>query len=137
MKWDSSSCLLSNKYYDDLHMYTHKIGFISLSVIGVAAVLMVVTAPTFENQQASAVSQPVVKKVSVKDPPSKKGKDPPRKRFVRRCAFIRGKRVCRLIPVHFRGPLFRHPGIRPPIGSVRPPMGVRPPIGSVRPSSAY
>jgi hypothetical protein len=40
-------------------MYTH---VISLSVIGVAAVLMVVTAPTFENQQALAVSQPVVKK---------------------------------------------------------------------------
>ena len=109
-------------------MYTHKIGVISLSAIGVAAVLMVVTAPTFENQQASAVSQPVVKKVSVKDPPSKKGKkDPPRKRFVRRCAFIRGKRVCRLVPVHFRGPVFRHPGIRPPIGSVRPPTGIRPP----------
>jgi len=35
-------------------MYTHKIGVISLSVIGVAAVLMVVTAPTFENQQAAS-----------------------------------------------------------------------------------
>jgi len=53
---------------------THKVGVISLSVIGVAAVLMVITAPTFENQQASAVSQPVVKKVGVKDPPSKKSK---------------------------------------------------------------
>ena len=47
-------------------MDLHKIG-ISLSIIGVAAVLMVVTAPTLENQQALAVSQPVVKKVSVKD----------------------------------------------------------------------
>jgi len=37
-------------------MDTHKIGFISLSIIGVAVVLMVVTAPTLENQ-ASAVSQ--------------------------------------------------------------------------------
>ena len=35
-------------------MYTHKIGFISLSIIGVAAVLMVVTAPTFENQQSAS-----------------------------------------------------------------------------------
>ena len=87
-------------------MYTHKIGFISLSIIGVAAVLMVVTAPTFENQQALAVSQPVVKKVSVKDPPSKVKKDPPRKRVVKRCGFIRGKRVCRWVPVPFRrGPV--------------------------------
>ena len=68
-------------------MYAHKIGVISLSIIGLAAVLMVVTAPTFQNQQASAVSQPVVKKVVVvKDPASKKvKKDPTRKRFVRRC----------------------------------------------------
>ena len=75
-------------------MYTHKIGVISLSVIGVAAVLMVVTAPTFENQQALAVSQPVLKKVSVKDPSKQVKKDPPR-RFVKRCGFFRGKRVCR------------------------------------------
>ena len=112
-------------------MYTHKIGFISLSIIGVAAVLMVVTAPTLENQQALAVSQPVVKKVSLKDPPTKAKKDPPRKRF--RCALWRGKRCVRWVPVHFRGPVFRHPGIRPPIGTVRPPTGIRPPIGSVRP----
>jgi|SRR5215467_9957207 hypothetical protein len=112
-------------------MNTHKIGVISLSVIGVAAVLMVVTAPTFENQ-ALAVSQPVVKKVSVKDPTAKVKKDPPRKRF--RCALWRGKRCVRWVPIHFRGPVFRHPGIRPPIGTVRPPMGIRPPIGTVRPS---
>jgi hypothetical protein len=37
-------------------MYAHKIGFISLSIIGVAAVLMVITAPTFENQQACSQS---------------------------------------------------------------------------------
>ena len=89
-------------------MRTHKMG-ISFSIIGVAAVLMVVTAPTLENQQALAVSQPVVKKVSVKDPPSKamKGppskakKFPPRKRFV--CIKNRfGKRVCRWVP--WRGP---------------------------------
>jgi hypothetical protein len=86
-------------------MDTHRIGFISLSIIGVAAVLMVVTAPTFENQ-ASAVSQPVVKKVSVKDPPSKVKKDPPRKRFVKRCGRIRGKRACRWVPV----PVRRGPG---------------------------
>ena len=103
-KWDSSSCLLSNKYYDNLHMYTHKIDFISLSIIGVAAVLMVVTAPTFE--QALAVSQPVVKKVSVKDPPSKVKKDPPR-RFVKRCGFFRGKHICRWVPRFFRGPIWR------------------------------
>ena len=36
----------------------HKMGFISLSIIGVAAVLMVVTAPTLENHLAIAVSQP-------------------------------------------------------------------------------
>jgi len=101
-------------------MYTHKTGFISLSIIGVAAVLMVVTAPTFENQQAIAVSQPMIKKVSVKDPPTKVKKDPPRKRFVKRCGFIRGKRVCRWVPVPFRGP-----------------VGIRPPIGTVRPSSSY
>jgi hypothetical protein len=47
-------------------MKTHKIG-ISLSIIGVAAVLMVVTAPTLENHQAISVTQPVVKKVSTKD----------------------------------------------------------------------
>ena len=80
-------------------MYRHEIGFISLSIIGVAAVLLVVTAPALENQQALAVSQPVVKKVSVKDPPSKVKKDPPRKRFVKRCGFNRfGKRVCRWVP---------------------------------------
>jgi hypothetical protein len=71
--------LIINKYYNNLHMATHKIDFISLSIIDVAAVLMVVTAPTLENQ-ASAVSQPVVKKISIKDPPSKVKKDPPRKR---------------------------------------------------------
>jgi hypothetical protein len=119
-------------------MYIHKIGSIFLSKIGVAAVLMVVTAPTFENQQAIAASQPMIKKVSLKDPPTKAKKDPPRKRF--RCALWRGKRCVRWVPVHFRGPVFRHPGIRPPIGSVRPPIGsvrpptgIRPPIGSVRP----
>ena len=84
----------------------HKIGFISLSIIGVAAVLMVVTAPTLENQQALAVSQPVVKKVSVKDPPSKVKKGPPRKvRKVLRCGWFRGKRVCRWVPVGPRGPM--------------------------------
>ena len=90
---------------NNLHMYTHKIGVISLSVIGVAAVLMVVTAPTLENQQALAVSQPVVKKVSVKDPPSKVKKDPPRKRFVRRCGRTHsGRIVCRWVPrFGFRG----------------------------------
>jgi hypothetical protein len=87
---------------NNLHMYTHKIGFITLSIIGVAAVLMVVTAPTLENQQASAVSQPVIKKVSVKDPPSKVKKDPPRKRWV--CMKNRfGKRFCRWVP--WRGPV--------------------------------
>jgi hypothetical protein len=76
----------------------YKIG-ISLSIIGVAAVLMVVTAPTLENQQALAISQPVVKKVSIKDPPSKVKKDPPRKRFVRQCKINRfGKRICRWVP---------------------------------------
>ncbi len=84
-------------------MDTDKIGFISLSIIGVAAVLMVVTAPTLENQQALAVSQPMVKKVSVKDPPTKIKKDPPRNRFVKRCGFFRGKRVCRWVPVGPRG----------------------------------
>jgi hypothetical protein len=76
-----------------------------LSIIGVAVVLMVITAPTLENQQALAVSQPAVKKVSVKDPPSKVKKDPPRKvRKVLRCGWIRGKRVCRWVPVPVRGP---------------------------------
>jgi hypothetical protein len=76
-----------------------------LSIIGIAAVLMVVTAATLENQQALAVSQPVVKKVSVKDPPSKVKKDPPRKRWVRQCKVNRfGKRVCRLVPVPVRMP---------------------------------
>ena len=51
-------------------MMHHKLE-ISLSIIGVATVLMVVTEPTLENQQALAVSQPVVKKVSVKDSPNK------------------------------------------------------------------
>jgi len=81
-------------------MYTHKIGVISLSFIGVAAVLMVVTAPTLENHQAIAVSQPGLKKVSVKDPPSKVKKFPVRKvRKVLRCGWIRGKRVCRWVYV--------------------------------------
>ena len=76
-------------------MDTHKIG-ISLSIIGVTAVLMVVTAPTLENHLAIAVAQPVVKKVSVKDPPSKVKKFPISKvRKVLRCGWIRGKRVCR------------------------------------------
>ena len=88
-------------------MHTHKIG-ISLSIIGVAAVLMVVTAPTLENHQAIAVSQPMIKKVSLKDPPTKVKKDPPRKRFVKRCGFFRGKRVCRWVPVPIRrGPVAR------------------------------
>jgi hypothetical protein len=57
-------------------------------------------------------SQPVVKKVSVKDPPSKVQKDPPRKRFVKRCGFNRfGKRVCRWVPVRGPGP---RPGTRTP-----------------------
>ncbi|MGA9153455.1 MAG: hypothetical protein WBZ36_22985 [Candidatus Nitrosopolaris sp.] len=118
-------------------MYTHKIGFISLSIIGVAAVLMVVTQPTIETQQASAVSQPVVKKVLVvKDPPtkvkSKVKKDPPRKRhrsLVRRCGrTANGRIVCRWVPIHFRGPVVKPPVVRPPV--VRPPV-VRPPV--VRP----
>ena len=80
-------------------MDTHKIG-ISLSIIGVVAVLMVVTAPTLENHLAIAVSQPVVKKVSVKDPPSKVKKFPISKvRKVLRCGWIRGKRVCRWVYV--------------------------------------
>jgi len=84
---------------------THKIGFISLSIIGVAAVLMVVTAPTLENQQALAISQPMVKKISAKDPPTKVKKDPPRKRWVRQCKINRfGKRVCRMVPRWVRGP---------------------------------
>ena len=83
---------------------TQQVG-ISLIMIGVATVLMVVTAPTFENQ-ALAVSQPVVKKVSVKDPPTKVKKDPPRKvRKVLRCGWFRGKRVCRWVPVGPRGPI--------------------------------
>jgi hypothetical protein len=77
-------------------MYTYKIGFIPLSIIGVAAVLMVVTAPTLENHLAIAVTQPVGKKVTVKDPPSKAKIFPVRKvRKVLRCGWIRGKRVCR------------------------------------------
>jgi hypothetical protein len=125
---------------------TQQVG-IPIIMIGVAAVLMVVTGPTFENQQAIAASQPMIKKVSLKDPPTKAKKDPPRKRF--RCALWRGKRCVRWVPVHFRGPAFRHPGIRPPVGSVRPPMGsvrppaggggpsgIRPPIGSVRPGGS-
>ena len=89
-------------------MDTHKIG-ISLGTIGITAVLMVVTAPTLENQQALAVSQPVVKKVTAKDPPSKVMKFPPRKRFV--CMKTRfGKRVCRWMP--WRGPV-RGPGMGP------------------------
>jgi hypothetical protein len=46
-------------------MDTHKIG-ISLSVIGVVSILMVVTAPTLENHQAIAVTQPVIKKYPVR-----------------------------------------------------------------------
>jgi hypothetical protein len=88
-------------------MNTHKIG-ISLSIIGVAAVLMVVTAPTLENHLAIAVTQPMVKKVSTKDPPSKPvvKKYPVRKvRKVLRCGLIRGKRVCRWVYVFsVRGP---------------------------------
>jgi hypothetical protein len=89
-------------------MMHHKLE-ISLSIIGVATVLMVVTEPTLENQQALAVSQPVVKKVSVKDPPNKVKKDPPRKRFVKRCGINRfGKRVCRWVPRFGpRGPVAR------------------------------
>jgi hypothetical protein len=89
-------------------MYTYKIG-ISLSIIGVAAVLMMVTAPTLENQQALAVTQSAVKKVNVKDPPSKAKKVfPPRKRIVKRCFIIHfWKHVCRWVPVHFRGPVVR------------------------------
>ena len=117
-----------------LMIHTHQVG-ISLIMIGVAAVLMVVTAPTFENQQALAASQPMIKKVSLKDPPSKKGKkDPPRKRsrHFRHFRHFRHLRHPFFRFRHFRGPVFRHPGIRPPIGSVRPPAGIRPPIGSVR-----
>ena len=69
---------------------------------------MVVTAPTLENHQAIAVTQPVVKKVSVKDPPSKKvvKKYPVRKvRKVLRCGWFRGKRVCRWVYVPIRGPV--------------------------------
>jgi hypothetical protein len=44
-------------------MMHHKLE-ISLSIIGVAAVLMVVTAPTLENQQALAASQWLRKLVS-------------------------------------------------------------------------
>src|SRR5215831_2875257 len=87
-------------------MYAYKIG-ISLSIIGVTTVLMVVTAPTLENQQALAVTQSVVKKVNVKDPPSKAKKGfPHRKRIVKRCFIIHfWKHVCRWVPVHFRGPI--------------------------------
>jgi hypothetical protein len=111
---------------------TQQVG-ISLIMIGVATVLMVVTAPTLENQQALAVSQPMIKKVSLKDPPTKVKKDPPRKvRKVLRCGWFRGKRVCRWVPLHFRGPVVKPPVVRPPV--VRPPV-VRPPV--VRPSSTY
>ena len=99
---------------------THQVG-ISIITIGVAAVLMVVTAPTLENHQAIAVSQPMIKKVSLKDPLTKVKKDPPRKRFVKRCGFFRGKRVCRWVPIHFRGPVVRPPVVRPP-----GPMPIRP-----------
>ncbi|HYA83529.1 MAG TPA: hypothetical protein VEH06_08800 [Candidatus Bathyarchaeia archaeon] len=94
-------------------MHTHKIG-ISLSIIGVAAVLMVLTAPTLENQQALAVSQPVVKKVIAKDPPrkvkvvkvsKKRVVILPKKRVVKRCIVRNGKRVCRIVVV--RGPVAR------------------------------
>jgi hypothetical protein len=92
-------------------MRTHKIG-ISLSIIGVAAVLMVVTAPTVENQQALAVSQPVVKKVIAKDPPrkvkvvkvsKKRVVKVSKKRVVKRCIVRNGKRVCRIVVVPRRG----------------------------------
>jgi hypothetical protein len=84
---------------------THQVG-IYLIMIGIATVLMVVTAPTLENHQAIAVIQPIVKKVSVKDPPSKVKKDPPRKvRKVLRCGWFRGKHVCRWVPVGPRGPM--------------------------------
>jgi hypothetical protein len=92
-------------------MYTHRIGAISLSIIGVAAVLMVVTAPTFENQ-ALAVSQPVVKKVIAKDPPrkvkvvkvsKKRVVKVSKKRVVKRCIVRNGKRVCRFVVVPRRG----------------------------------
>jgi ribosomal protein S19 len=104
-------------------MYTHKIAFISLIIIGLAAVLMVVTAPTLENQQALAVSQPMVKKISAKDPVVKKVKVVkvskkrvvkvskkrvvilPKKRVVKRCIVRNGKRVCRIVVV--RGPVGR------------------------------
>ena len=89
-------------------MKAHKIGVIFLSVIGIAAVLMVVTAPTLENQQALAVSQPVVKKISVKDPSSKAKKDPPRRGPGKvRCGWFRGKHICRWVPRWFRGPVWR------------------------------
>jgi hypothetical protein len=69
---------------------------------------MVVTAPTLENHEAIAVTKPVVKKVSVKDPPNKVvcKKYPVRKvGKVLRCGFIRGKRVCRWVYVFsVRGP---------------------------------
>jgi hypothetical protein len=45
----------------------------------------------------------MIKKVSLKDPPTIVKKDPPRKRFVKRCGWIRGKRVCRWVP--WRGPV--------------------------------
>jgi len=102
---------------------THQVS-ISLIIIGVATVLMVVTAPTFENQ-ALAVSQPMIKKVSLKDPPTKVKKDPPRKRFVKRCGWFRGKRVCRWVPLHFRGPVVKPPVVKPPV--VKPPV-VKPPV---------
>jgi len=108
-------------------------GFIFLSIIGVAAVLMVVTAPTLENHQAKAVSQPVIKKISAKDPTAKAKKDPPRKRWV--CFKNRfGKRVCRWVP--WRGHVVRPPVVRPPV--VRPPgtMPIRPlPAPTPRPTS--
>jgi hypothetical protein len=102
-------------------MCTHKIG-ISLSIIGVAAVLMVVTAPTVENQQALAVSQPMVKKVIAKDPPrkvkvvkvskkrvvkvsKKRVVKVSKKRVVKRCIVRNGKRLCRIVVV--RGPVAR------------------------------
>ena len=42
-------------------MYTDKIGVISISIIGIAAVLMVFIAPTLENQQALAFVHHVMK----------------------------------------------------------------------------
>ncbi len=78
---------------------TQQVG-ISIIVIGVATMLMGGYSTSI-GKPASISSQPAV---SVKDLPTKVKKDPPRKRFVKRCGFVRGKRVCRLVPVPVRGP---------------------------------